>query len=656
MFARRILAAVALLCAIIPAHAQKTKSVLTTEINTNWPDNSSGSITPAILRSTVLDIVNSYYDLNGGSSLSCAANQWIAALPTLSSITCSQPAISNLSGLGTGVATFLGTPSSANLAAALTTETGSGLVVFNNAPSLISPVITGSPSGAGTIISINSTNCQLGNSCTIATGSIAAGTTIVNGGPGVLSNASSGGVLVSSLALPSGLSATNMTLTTPALGTPTAITLTNGTGLPISTGLTGAGTGVITALGVNVGTAGSFVVNGGALGTPSSAVLTNATGLPMTTGVTGILGLANGGSNANLAASNGGIVYSGASALAILAGTGTAGQCLLSGSNAAPTWGSCSGAAAVSSVSNSDSTLTVSPTTGAVVASLNLGHANTWTAAQTFTDSDFLLKGSTSGAMTLKAPAVASSYVMTFPATTDTVAVLGTAQTFTAAQTFTNSDFLLLGSSTGATTFTSTNASSTNYTLSFPAVTSTVAVLSGVNQTFTANETFSGTVNHTGGFQVNGNTMTFPAASVTLASLGNASLQANPTAPTGTSSGALTMMGLGSTCKLTPNYSGRILVLFNGSMTNSSTGGQVQSIVRWGTGTAPANGASATGTSLGALTNGYIATATGQVPFSNGGIITGLTPGTAYWFDEGIQAIVSGTASLTAVSCAAMEF
>lgn len=45
-----------------------------------------------------------------------------------------------------------------------------------------------------------------------------------------------------------------------------------------------------------------------------------------------------------------------------------------------PTFGS----GAVSSVSNSDGTLTISPTTGAVVASLALGHANTWTALQTF--------------------------------------------------------------------------------------------------------------------------------------------------------------------------------------------------------------------------------------------------------------------------------
>jgi hypothetical protein len=62
-----------------------------------------------------------------------------------------------------------------------------------------------------------------------------------------------------------------------ALGTPSSGTLTSCTGLPVSTGISGLGTNVATALAVNVGSAGALVTNGGALGTPSSGTLSSCT-------------------------------------------------------------------------------------------------------------------------------------------------------------------------------------------------------------------------------------------------------------------------------------------------------------------------------------------------------------------------------------------
>ena len=53
------------------------------------------------------------------------------------------PISTGVSGLGTGVATFLGTPSCANLASIVTSSTGSGALVFGTAPTLGSPVLTG---------------------------------------------------------------------------------------------------------------------------------------------------------------------------------------------------------------------------------------------------------------------------------------------------------------------------------------------------------------------------------------------------------------------------------------------------------------------------------------------------------------------------------
>jgi hypothetical protein len=76
------------------------------------------------------------------------------------------PISTGVSGLGTNVATFLATPSSANLAAAITDEQGSGALVFATSPTLTTPTLTGlketktAPSiSSGTL----TLNCSVGN-------------------------------------------------------------------------------------------------------------------------------------------------------------------------------------------------------------------------------------------------------------------------------------------------------------------------------------------------------------------------------------------------------------------------------------------------------------------------------------------------------------
>jgi hypothetical protein len=139
--------------------------------------------------------------------------------------------------------------------------------------------------------------------------------------------------------------------------------------------------------------------------------------------------------------------------------------------------------------------------------------------------------------------------------------------------------------------------------------------------------------------------------------LTNATLTATPTSPTGTTNSTGVMMGLGTTCKITPVYSGRVWVTFSGVAANSVATSSFIASVRFGTGTAPANAAALSGTTVGAGFAGT-STAAGQgTPFGGmGGIITGLTVGTAIWFDMGLSATPSGAASLTTLTCTAMEF
>jgi len=143
----------------------------------------STGLTPSTATTGVVSVAGTLVVANGGTGVTSSTGTGSVVLNTSPTLvtpvlgtptsgtlsSCSGlPISTGVSGLGTGVATFLATPSSANLASAVTDETGSGSLVFATSPTLVTPTL--GVASATTVNKVTLTAPATGSTLTIADG------------------------------------------------------------------------------------------------------------------------------------------------------------------------------------------------------------------------------------------------------------------------------------------------------------------------------------------------------------------------------------------------------------------------------------------------------------------------------------------------------
>jgi len=210
---------------------------ITLPLNTGVPDGTT------VLITTTQEITSLTLALNGASAIYGGVTSLAAG--TATAIRFYQPTnswyqITSNTVYAAGVQNWLANPTSANLRAAVTDETGTGSLVFATSPTLVTPAL-GTPSAlVGTNITGTAAGLTAGNVTTNAnlTGAV---TSVGNATSlGSFSSANLAAALTDETGTGANVFANTPTLVTPILGTPTSGTLTSCTGLPLTTGVTGA--------------------------------------------------------------------------------------------------------------------------------------------------------------------------------------------------------------------------------------------------------------------------------------------------------------------------------------------------------------------------------------------------------------------------------